>query len=87
MNSRRSASYHSFQYLESPLRRRLRYVLCFNPEEATRQQAHRQYLLKELTAELAAMGDAAQDVQSKRVAELRSSRRWGKYDNLSTSSY
>lgn len=58
--------------------RRLRYVLCFNPEEAARQQAHRQYLLKEITAELAAMGDAAQDVQSKRVAELRSSRRYGK---------
>ena len=62
--------------------RRLRYVLCFNPEEAARQQAHRQYLLKEITAELAAMGDAAQDGQSKRVAELRSSRRYGKYLKL-----
>lgn len=62
--------------------RRLRYVLCFNPEEAARQQAHRQYLLKEITAELAAMGDAAQDVQSKRVAELRSSRRYGKFLKL-----
>lgn len=30
-------------------------------------------------AELAAMGDAAQEVQSKRVAALRSSSRWGKY--------
>jgi len=62
--------------------RRLRYVLCFNPEEAARQQAHRQYLLREVEAELAAMGDAAQDVQSKRVAALRSSRRWGKYLKL-----
>jgi transposase len=62
--------------------RRLRYVLCFNPEEAARQQAHRQHVLEELTAELAAMGDAAQDVQSKRVAELRSSRRYGKYLEL-----
>ena len=62
--------------------RRLRYVLCFNPEEAARQQAHRQYLLREVEAELAAMGDATQDVQSKRVAELRSSRRWGKYLKL-----
>jgi len=62
--------------------RRLRYVLCFNPEEAARQQAHRQYLLKEVSAELAAMGDAAQDVQSKRVAELRTSRRYGKYLKL-----
>jgi len=62
--------------------RRLRYVLCFNPEEAVRQQAHRQYLLREVQAELASMGDAAQDVQSKRVAELRTSRRYGKYLKL-----
>ena len=62
--------------------RRLRYVVCFNPEEAARQQAHRRYLLDHLQAELAAMGDAAQDVQSKRVAALRSSSRWGKYLTL-----
>ena len=62
--------------------RRLRYVVCFNPEEATRQQAHRRHLLDHLQAELAAMGDAAQDVQSKRVAALRSSSRWGKYLTL-----
>jgi hypothetical protein len=30
------------------------------------------------------MGDAAQDAQSKRVAELRSSRRWDKYLKLGT---
>ena len=62
--------------------RRLRYVLCFNPEEAARQQAHRQYLLREIEAELAVMGDATQDLRSKRVAELRSSRRYGKYLKL-----
>jgi len=62
--------------------RRLRYVLCFNPEEATRQQAHRRHLLEHVQAELAAMGDAAKDVQSKRVAALRSSSRWGKYLKL-----
>jgi hypothetical protein len=62
--------------------RRLRYVVCFNPEEATRQQAHRRHLLDHLEAELAAMGDAAQDVQSKRVAALRSSSRYGKYLTL-----
>ena len=62
--------------------RRLRYVLCFNPEEALRQQRHRQYLVNEVEAELAAMGDAAQDVQSKRVAALRSSSRYGKYLKL-----
>lgn len=63
--------------------RRLRYVVCFNPEEAQRQQAHRRHLLDHLEAELAAMGDAAQDVQSKRVAALRSSSRYGKYLKLS----
>jgi hypothetical protein len=62
--------------------RRQRYALCFNPEEAARQQAHRQYLVKEIEAELAAMGDAAQDVQSKRVAALRSSSRYGRYLKL-----
>ena len=62
--------------------RRLRYVVCFNPEEAARQQAHRRHLLDHLEAELAAMGDAAQDVQSKRVAALRSSSRYGKYLTL-----
>lgn len=62
--------------------RRRRYVLCFNPEEAARQQARRRHLLDHLEAELAAMGDAAQDVQSKRVAALRSSSRWGKYLTL-----
>lgn len=62
--------------------RRLRYVLCFNPEEAARQQAHRQHVIQEIEAELAAMKDAAQDVLSKRVAALRSSRRYGKYLEL-----
>jgi hypothetical protein len=59
--------------------RRLRYVLCFNPEEAQRQQARRRHAHDHLQAELAAMGDAAQNVQSKRVAALRSSSRYGKY--------
>jgi len=59
--------------------RRRRYVLCLNPEEAQRQQLHRRHLLDHLEAELAAMGDAAKDVQSKRVAALRSSSRWGRY--------
>lgn len=64
--------------------RRLRYVVCFNLEEAARQQAHRRHLLDHLQAELAAMGDAAQDVQSKRVAALRSSHRYGRYLTLGT---
>jgi hypothetical protein len=62
--------------------RRLRYALCFNPEEATRQQAHRQSLVGQIEAELKAMGECAQDVLSKRVAALRTSRRYGKYLKL-----
>lgn len=62
--------------------RRRRYVVCFNPEEASRQQAHRTHLIEHLQAELAALGDAAQDVHSKRVAALRSSSRWGRYLKL-----
>ena len=48
-------------------------VLTLSPENV---------LLTEITAELAAMGDATQDVLSKRVAGLRSSRRYGKYLKL-----
>lgn len=62
--------------------RRQRYVLCFNPEEAQRQQRHRQHVIEELQAELASLGDAVQDMQSKRVAALRSSRRYGRYLRL-----
>ena len=58
--------------------RHLRFALCFKPQEAQRQHRHRQYLVTEVEAEPAAMGDAAQDVQSKRVAALRSSSRYGK---------
>lgn len=47
-----------------------------------RQQRHRQYLVNEIEAELAAMGGATQDVQSKRVAALCSSSCYGKYLKL-----
>lgn len=47
-----------------------------------RKQRHLQYLVNEIEAELAAMGGATQDVQSKRVAALRSSSRYGKYLKL-----
>lgn len=62
--------------------RQRRFVLCLNPEEAERQRAHRHDLLDHLQAELAAMGDTAHDVRSKRVAALRTSRRWGRYLKL-----
>ena len=62
--------------------RRFDVTKCRWPEEAARKQAHRQYLIKEIEAEVVAMGDAAQDVQGKRVAALRSSHRFGKYLKL-----
>jgi hypothetical protein len=60
--------------------RRRRYVVCFNPEEAKRQQAHRQQVLKELEAELGSLAAAEDgDAHSKRECELRASERYGKY--------
>jgi hypothetical protein len=57
--------------------RRRRYALCFNPQEAARQKAHREELLKELEAELASLRDSG-DGHSKRVCALRTSARYGR---------
>jgi len=67
--------------------RRRRAAVCATwcastPRRPARQQAHRRHLIDHLEAELAAMGDAAKDAQSKRVAALRNSSRWGKYLTL-----
>lgn len=63
--------------------RRRRYVVCHNPEEEGRQQAHRRRLLEELDAELASLSDCAPgEPHSKRVCGLLSSRRYGKYLRL-----
>ena len=60
--------------------RRRRYVVCFNPEEATRQQTHRETLLDLLQAELAALDKAPADPgHSKRACELVASHRFGRY--------
>jgi len=58
--------------------RQRRYAVCFNPQEAQRQQAHREELLKELAAELASLADPG-DGHSKRVCALRSSARYGRF--------
>jgi transposase len=59
---------------------RRRYVVCFNPEEATRQQKQRAKLLALLQAELAALDQApAEPGCSQRAAELRASARFGRY--------
>jgi hypothetical protein len=51
-----------------------RYVVCYNPEEAERQRAHRGEVLEELEAELATLKD-----HPKRACRLLSSRRYGPY--------
>ncbi len=58
--------------------RHRRYVVCHNPDEATRQRLHREKLVEQLTAELATMkqGDSG---HSKRACELLASSRYGKY--------
>jgi hypothetical protein len=57
---------------------RCRHVLCFDPKQARGQPSKRCHLLDPLEAKLAAPGDAAQGVQSKPVAALRSCSRWGR---------
>jgi len=60
--------------------RRRRYVLCHNPAEEQRQQAHRDQLLKLLAAELETLQQpSAEGPHSKRVCDLLTSSRFGKY--------
>lgn len=56
-----------------------RYAVCFNPQEATRQKAHREQLLAELQAELDSLRPLPQAEHSKRACALRSSARYGRY--------
>jgi transposase len=58
--------------------RRRRYVVCYNPNEAKREQAHRARLLELVRAELAAL-DTRQADHPKKACELRASRRFGRY--------
>jgi transposase len=62
--------------------RRRRYIVCHNPQEETRQRAHRQELLRELEAELASLHEVRGAGHTKRVCELRASRRYGRYLRL-----
>ena len=58
--------------------RRKRYVLCLNPEEAERERAHREQVLKELCAELNLLRERAAD-HPKAACDLLASRRYGRY--------
>src|SRR5262249_50092701 len=58
--------------------RRRRYLVGHNPEEAAREQAHRERLLELVRAELAALEARAED-HPKKACELIASRRFGRY--------
>jgi transposase len=58
--------------------RRKRYVLCFNSQEAERQRAHRQQVLREIEAELTALDKRADD-HPKTACTLMASKRYGRY--------
>jgi len=62
--------------------RRRRYVVCHNPHEEKRQRAHRRQILRELEAELASLKEVRGESHSKRVCQLRASRRYGRYLRL-----
>ena len=59
--------------------RRQRYVVCHNPDEATRQRKHREKLVGQLEVELASLLQRKGKGHSKRACELRVSGRFGKY--------
>jgi hypothetical protein len=59
--------------------RRRRYVVCHNPDEAARQQAHRSKLVAELEAEIATMSSDSGRGHSKRMCALLTSSRYGRY--------
>ena len=56
-----------------------RYVVCHNPDEEERQRKHRERLLTLLEAELETLRPAKDGVHSKRMCELLTSRRFGRY--------
>ncbi|MFC1642556.1 IS1634 family transposase, partial [Myxococcota bacterium] len=59
--------------------RRRRYVVCHNPREEERQRKHRARLMGELEAELDSLQQIEGHQHSKRVCELRTSKRFGRY--------
>jgi hypothetical protein len=58
--------------------RRRRYLVCHNPDEAAREQAHRARLLAWVRAELAALATRQAD-HPKKACALMASRRFGRY--------
>src|SRR5688500_5579870 len=62
--------------------RRRRYVVCHHAQEEKRQSTHRRQVLRELEAELASLKEVRGESHSKRVCQLRASRRYGRYLRL-----
>jgi Transposase DDE domain len=59
--------------------RRARYAVCFNPQEAQRQKAHRAQVVHEIEAELQSLRYLPEEGHTKRVCALRASARYGRY--------
>lgn len=59
--------------------RRRRYVVCSNLEEAKRQRAHREQVLRELEVVLPELQASKDGIHAKRLCVLRASERYGKY--------
>ena len=60
--------------------RRRRYIVGHNPDEQARQEQHRAQLLEELEAELSTLrAPDSSKAHSKRMCELRTSERFGRY--------
>ena len=55
-----------------------RYAVCFNPQEAARQKAHREEILAEIEADLQSLRHVAEG-HNKRECALRASPRYGRY--------
>jgi len=59
--------------------RRTRYAVCFNPQEAVRQKAHREQIVREIEAELHSLRHIPEEGHSKRTCSLLASARYGRY--------
>jgi hypothetical protein len=59
--------------------RRRRYVVCHNPAEEKRQRGHRNKLLEDIEAQLSTMKPGTKGKHSKRMCELLTSSRFGRF--------
>lgn len=74
---------HAKEVIVGDGERRKRYILCYNPKEAKRQQAHRQMIVEHLEAELASHRD--QTATAQWAIDLLASRRFKRYLRITKS--